>query len=404
MSQQSAYGTPLSISSDEKVECLKRLPLSGDSGGYDESQIQELVFAHPELIPIDQIDQSYRDLIPVCKEMKCGAGYMDVLMVTPEGKLCIIETKLWNNPEARRKVVGQILDYAGELARWKYEDLQRQVSRATERPGNEPFRIVKEKFPSVNEKDFIDGVYQSLATGEFLLLIIGDGIREGTHAISEYIGNSGNLHFTLGLVEFQLFRNKRNDILVLPRVLAKTAIINRSIFNISLDGQLVQVEPESRGQLELEEELQPQQKLLFEFWSELRDRLILDDPSQPLNSPGKGTNYYLYLPPSKNQAWISAYIAKSSNRIGVYIRIKNDDFGRIAYSEFLAEKEVILGEAAIMLDWTEEEEGYYVTCKQQYEDLHDRENRDRALEFFAEYLNVFVNIFRPRLAKLASQD
>lgn len=385
------------------MECLERVPLSGESGGYDESRIQDLVFVHPEVIPIDQIDQSYRGLIPICKELNCGAGYIDVLMVTPEGKLCIIETKLWNNPEARRKVVGQILDYAGELSRWKYEDLQRQVSRATERSGNEPYRIVKENFPSVKEEDFIDGVYRSLTTGEFLLLILGDGIREGTQAISEYIGNSGNLHFTLGLVELRLFRNRRKEVLVLPRILAKTAIINRSIFSITEDGKLAQVESESRHQLETERELKPQQKLLFDFWSVLKDRLILDDPSQSLNNPGKGTNYYLYLPPSKNQAWISAFIAKSSNRIGVYIRIKNDDFGREAYSQFLAEKEVILGEAGIRLDWSEEEEGYYVTCQRNYEDLRIRENRDRALEFFTEYLNIFVNIFRPRLAKLASK-
>ncbi len=34
----------------------------------------------------------------------------------------LVEAKLWRNPEARRKVIGQILDYAKELSRWNYED------------------------------------------------------------------------------------------------------------------------------------------------------------------------------------------------------------------------------------------------------------------------------------------
>ena len=40
------------------------------------------------------------------------------------------EFKLWRNPHARREVIGQILDYAKDLASWSYEDLQRQISLA----------------------------------------------------------------------------------------------------------------------------------------------------------------------------------------------------------------------------------------------------------------------------------
>jgi len=45
------------------------------------------------------------------------------------GRLAVVEVKLWRNPEARRKVVAQILDYAKELSNWDYEDLQREVSK-----------------------------------------------------------------------------------------------------------------------------------------------------------------------------------------------------------------------------------------------------------------------------------
>ena len=47
----------------------------------------------------------------------------------PLGRLTLAEFKLWRNPQARREVIGQILDYAKELASWRYADLQREVSR-----------------------------------------------------------------------------------------------------------------------------------------------------------------------------------------------------------------------------------------------------------------------------------
>ena len=62
-------------------------------------------------------------------DLNTPVGLLDILMVTPNGKLVIIETKLWRNPEARRKVIAQILDYAKELSRWNYEDLQRELNR-----------------------------------------------------------------------------------------------------------------------------------------------------------------------------------------------------------------------------------------------------------------------------------
>jgi hypothetical protein len=91
----------------------------------------------------------------------------------------IVEAKLWRNPEARRKVIGQILDYAKELSRWDYQDLQREISRATGRKGNVLYDLVKDQHPTITEAEFVDDVTRTLAKGRYLLLILGDGIREG---------------------------------------------------------------------------------------------------------------------------------------------------------------------------------------------------------------------------------
>ena len=203
----SQYATPLVVPEDGCAEPLERVPLSGAANGghFDEAWLQALVFEHPECLPVAEIDRAYLGLIPVCRELNTPAGPIDALYVTPQGKLAILEAKLWRNPEARRKVVGQILDYAKEVSRWGYEDLQRAISQATGRAGDRLHDIVASVHPGLDEATFHDAVARSLRKGEFLLVIVGDGIREGVGAIAEFLDRFANLHFTFGLVELASF-------------------------------------------------------------------------------------------------------------------------------------------------------------------------------------------------------
>jgi hypothetical protein len=68
------------------------------------------------------------------------------------------EAKLWRNPEARRQVVGQVLDYAKELARWSYEELQGAVRLARSEPDLKLYDLVcgPEAAPE-QEAAFVDG-------------------------------------------------------------------------------------------------------------------------------------------------------------------------------------------------------------------------------------------------------
>src|SRR5690554_6157047 len=101
-------------------------------------------------------------------EMNTSAGPIDIVYVTPQGKLVIVETKLWRNPEARRKVIGQVLDYAKELQNWSYSDLQREVSRRTGEKGNVPYALVQNHYPNTDEAEFVDGISNSLSQGDFM--------------------------------------------------------------------------------------------------------------------------------------------------------------------------------------------------------------------------------------------
>ena len=225
--KQTAYGSPIIIQNDEEF-LLER------SESLDEASIQNLVFKFPSCIPISEIDESYNPCISVCTELNTPAGPLDIFMVTPNGELVIVETKLWRNPEARRVVIAQILDYAKELSKWSYEDLQREVNRRLKTSGNKLYDIAKNSDPNhlLNESDFVDGVSRNLRRGKCLLLVIGDGIREGAAGIAEFLVSSGHLNFIFAMIELAIYNSEKIGQILVPRVMVKTIELQKITIDI----------------------------------------------------------------------------------------------------------------------------------------------------------------------------
>jgi hypothetical protein len=110
---QSGFAAPILFNKEGTSHTLIPAPLSHrGKGKYSEEWLQRLLFRHPESLPIAEIDASFSGLIPLCMELDTNAGPIDAVFVTPSGRLALLETTLWRNPEARREVIGQILDYA----------------------------------------------------------------------------------------------------------------------------------------------------------------------------------------------------------------------------------------------------------------------------------------------------
>jgi hypothetical protein len=107
---KTAFATPLIVRPDRGSMPLERVPLSRTESAdtYSEDWLQDLLYRHPRALPIGEIDESFQGLVPVCREMQTSAGKVDVVYVTPTGRPVIVEAKLWRNPEARRKVIGQV--------------------------------------------------------------------------------------------------------------------------------------------------------------------------------------------------------------------------------------------------------------------------------------------------------
>jgi hypothetical protein len=219
---------------------LVAVALKAGAGGtaYNESWLQGLIHAHPALLPVQEIEPAFEGLMPICRELRVPSGYIDNLLITPDGGICLVETKLWRNPEARRAVVGQVLDYAKDLAAFSYAQLEAAVRAARSEKNASLFRLAA-GYDAGDEEEpgFIDTVSRSLRLGRFLILIVGDGIQEGAEQLTDFLQRHIGLHFTLGLVELALWRHPSDgSVMVQPRVLARTVQIERAVIRIEGGG------------------------------------------------------------------------------------------------------------------------------------------------------------------------
>ena len=90
----------------------------------DEAFLRDLVFNEPRLIPAHDIGMNSDAQVVTLREVGLpGAGSSDVMLVDSDGAITIIECKLATNPEKKRAVIGQILDYASSLSGMSYDEL-----------------------------------------------------------------------------------------------------------------------------------------------------------------------------------------------------------------------------------------------------------------------------------------
>lgn len=373
------------------------VPLSQEphNGGVSEAEIQELIHAHPECLPIAEIDPIFSNPIPICKELNTPAGQIDNFMVTASGLPVLVECKLWRNPEGRREVVGQILDYAKELSRWSSSDLQREVSRRLRRTDNSLLQLVRTVRSDVDEIHFNDALTANLRRGRFLLLIVGDGIREGVEAISEYLQLHAGLHFSLGLVELPVYLMPDGSRLVAPRVLARTTVVTRNVVALP-DGYAVEddametiPDPAYRNQAE-----EP-----YRFWTEFVQVLHLDDPEQAPPKPARLGYISLSMPAPTS--WLNVYREMKRGEVGVFLSFWKNTVGERAVRSVADDWPIVrqeLGGTAIL---TERDRRPCIIDSLNAGPLDDPEVRRKAFTWLAERVNTFVNVLRPRIRSAA---
>ena len=201
------YSSPVLIRDGETI-ILQRVPLMEKV--FSEEWLQNLLFENPTILPFSDLEPAFDGSIPIVRELSTDAGPVDLIYMNSKGYITLVETKLWRNPEARRSVVAQLIDYAKEIADWGYEELVAAIKKSDIHQNKIGDPLINQ-FSDIEGDDFdqtvfIDRVTRNLQKGRFLLLIVGDGIQEGVEKMARFLQQTPHLGYSLALVELAIYR------------------------------------------------------------------------------------------------------------------------------------------------------------------------------------------------------
>lgn len=175
-------------------------------GGPDgEKKLESLLEKSPDLLTTE----GGKPILFFKAQATLGNNAVDLLGVDADGKIVIVECKLGANREARRMVVGQILEYASQLRGMSYGDFEKMLTGSSDLSLMEMARQhVSED--AWSEDNFRAGVEHGLESGDFRLVIAINGMNDELKRIIEYLKASGGVR--LEALELQQFTDKTSGV------------------------------------------------------------------------------------------------------------------------------------------------------------------------------------------------
>ncbi len=217
-----------------------------DPNYFKEELLRDLIAASPDVLPIREYLPSTTALFSLGREVPLDLGgvqgRIDNLLVTNDGYLVIVETKLYRNPEGIRDVVTQTLQYGMAIGQLPISELEGRI-KVSEFPDlnrDESIRECVSRLAAKRNKsglladDFEEALERHLRRGEILLLIVSDEIHVGVERVTHWLNKDGNsTPFKFGLVELKMYTNGPER-LVVPRTVLKTREISRHVVVVDI--------------------------------------------------------------------------------------------------------------------------------------------------------------------------
>lgn len=189
-----------------------------------ESWFRDAIFANPELVigPCRMAGRVSSDeaWVPWRVEANFGSGPIDVLLVSSHGRIGIVETKLSYNPQKRREVVAQVLDYALSVQEADREDLP--------------------DLPHVPNAPLEEDLIECLNSGRFLLIIAGDALDPRALRLSQsMLARHLTSEWDLAMVDLNVYRSAHDDdqLFMVPELLGTVQSELRQVVRVIVEGE-----------------------------------------------------------------------------------------------------------------------------------------------------------------------
>ena len=220
------------IGGEGRIEPLEEMPY------VSEDALQALIAHHPEVLAGEQMTPDEpRRWILINREMgiadSADSGNrwaIDHLLIDQDAVPTLVEVKRGTNPEVRRAVVGQLLEYASHASRyWAVEDIRESFEESMEARGEDPSSALADLLRSDGEPDteaFWTNVGTNLAARRLRLLFVADEIPDPLAHVVEFL-NEQMPKVEVLAVELKQFEGDGLRTLV-PRVIGRTSTATSS--------------------------------------------------------------------------------------------------------------------------------------------------------------------------------
>jgi hypothetical protein len=251
-------GAPLLVAGNQPT-VLSRV---GTEQKYQECLLQELIDQQPSILPVSDFCASANGIFSLGREIPVEIGdtegLIDNALVTDDGHLVVVETKLWRNPQAIREVVAQTLQYGmavSQLSALEFEGCLRRGDPRGRMLGTDETVAqyvqnvaASESMPGLDD-DFEDVFDRLRRAGEIILLIVADCVRSSVERIVHWMNSTiGSAPFRLGLVELCLYDLPDSGRIVVPQTLLRIREGTRHVVTINVQSTLSdQVKVSVRG-------------------------------------------------------------------------------------------------------------------------------------------------------------
>jgi len=195
-----------------------------------ESGLQELIEQHPQIIPGGQIAPGTEDpprFTLLCREMPVGSWSLDFLLIDQYGTPTLLEAKLAENPDSRRAVVGQIVEYATNAAEyWSEGKLREKASYYWNSRGYNIDDILLDMLDDDNaDLDlFWSRVDKNLSENRIRLIIASDELRPEVRKIVEYLNRETKTIEILGL-EIKCYGEVEDYLALVPTIIGQSQAV-----------------------------------------------------------------------------------------------------------------------------------------------------------------------------------
>lgn len=223
----STAGDEIFFLSKDEVSAMPVRPMrEGLFGTTLEDAFQKLLERYPEIVPGKQIrpgDEDPPRFVLLRREAPISSWSLDHLLVDQFGVLTLVECKLLENPESRREVVGQIIEYAANAsAAWGGGQLRDFAHNYWSDMGKDFEAIWQSSLGLDFEIDeFWTLVESNLEQGRIRLIVAGDEIRPEVRRMIEYLNYEMDNVEILGL-ELKCYGTDDQQLVLVPTIIGQS--------------------------------------------------------------------------------------------------------------------------------------------------------------------------------------